>query len=107
MKRLLATLVVGSFALAGFATQAADPVKAAGETTAKEAGRADDPASAEKKMHAKKTVKAQGGPCTPGAGDPSAAVKKGAQGGDVKCTPDASAATAGRAGDAASAEKKK
>lgn len=106
MKRLLASVLAGSLAVAGLTVYAADPVKSAGDATAKEAGRSDDPASAEKKMKAKKSVKAQGGPCTPGAGDSSAAAKTKAQGGDVKCLPDASAAEPGRAGDAASAEKK-
>lgn len=92
MNKLIAALMVGSFALAGANVYAADTVKAAGEATAKEPGTANDPASAEKKHKGpKKSVKAQGGPCTPGAGDSSAAAKGAAQGGDVKCEPEASA----------------
>ncbi len=79
-------------ALASATGYAADTVKSAGDAGAKEPGTVNDPASAEKKhTGSKKSIKAQGGPCTPGAGDSSAAAKGAAKGGDVKCEPEASA----------------
>lgn len=78
------------FAAAGAAAYAAEPVKAAGETTAKEAGRSDDPASAEKKTKdGKRNVKAAGAHDeTAGrANDPCAAGQGTAAGGDVKRDP--------------------
>ncbi len=92
MNRLIAGLIIGSLALVSVTGYAADTVKSAGEATAKEPGTVNDPASAEKKQTgSKKAIKAQGGPCTPGAGDPSAAAKGSAKGADVKCEPEASA----------------
>jgi len=95
MSKILAAMIAGMFAVAAASAYAADPAKPAAETTAK-------------RKDAKKTVKAQGGPCVPGAGDSSAAVKNKPQGGDVNCAPaDAAAKEPGRSGDPASAEKKK
>ncbi len=85
MNRVIFALIAGTFAVAGASVHAADT-------------------AAQKDS---KTVKAQGGPCTPGAGDSSAALKNKPQGGDVKCDPEASAKEPGRSGDPASAEKKK
>src|SRR5512138_2176630 len=98
MNRIIAALIAGVFAVAGASVYAADTAKAAG-----------DPGSADTKATSgKKTVKAQGGPCAPGAGDSSAAAKGKPQGGDVKCAPEGAAAKEpGRSGDPASAEKKK
>src|SRR5512145_1478007 len=109
MNRIIAALVAGMFAVAGAAAYAADePVKAAGEKTAKEPGRVDDPASAEKKDKDGKPVQAAGAHVqTPGrANDPCAAGQGTAAGGDVKCDPEMAAKEPGRAGDPTSPEKK-
>lgn len=86
MSKLIAALIAGMVAVGGVSVYAADTAA---------------------QKDSKKTVKAQGGPCTPGAGDSSAAAKGPPQGGDVKCVPEASAKEPGRSGDPASAEKKK
>ncbi len=86
MNKLVVALLTCVFAAAGTSVQAADTATAKDTT---------------------KTVKAQGGPCKPGQGDPSAAVKNKPQGGSVKCEPEASAKAEGRTGDPASPEKKK
>ena len=85
MNRVIVAMIVGTFAFAGASVHAADTA------TQKDS----------------KTVKAMGGPCTPGAGDSSAAVKNKPQGGDVKCDPAASAKEPGRSGDPASARASK
>ena len=93
MNKVIAALAAGMFTIAGASVYAADqPVQTMPEASAKEPGPQNDPASPEKKHKSgKKTVKAQGGPCAPGAGDPSAAAKGKPQGGDVKCNPEESA----------------
>jgi len=85
MSKLITALIAGMVAVGGVSAYAADTAA---------------------QTDSKKTVKALGRPCTPGAGDSSAAVKGPAQGGDVKCVPEASAKVPGRTGDPASPEKK-
>ena len=86
MSKLIVALIAGMVVVGGAAVYAAD-------TTSQ--------------TDSKKSVKALGRPCTPGAGDSSAHMKGPAQGGDVKCAPEASAKEPGRTGDPASPEKKK
>jgi hypothetical protein len=94
MKKVLVAIVAGTFAVTGASLYAADATKPGSEPSMKN-------------KDEKKSVKAQGGPCTPGAGDSSAAAKSKPQGGDVHCAPEASANELGRTGDPASAEKRK
>jgi hypothetical protein len=99
MNKMIVAVVAGMLAVAGASLYAAEPVKAAGETTAKEPGRVDDPASPEKaQQDAKEAVKAAGPHGeTPGrAGDPCAAGRGTAAGGAVECVPEATAKEPGR-----------
>jgi hypothetical protein len=100
-KQLIPALLAAMFATSGMGVYAADapkpatdtsvPVKAGGEATANEPGRANDPGSAEKKQTGtKKTIKSAGAHPGGTAGCPPGVAAKGA-GGDVKCEPEKAA----------------